>query len=280
MRLLSSAWTVAIIPQNIPIESMDLDAAVVITVYDEGRVPMQCQTCSDFLVAFSRHFCIRRIEKCLVSALKKILSNPQRILLTSTKFFSRMAGVTDIKLVVVGDGAVGKTCMLMSFTQNKFPEEYVATVFDNCESLIVVDGKTIHLQIWDTAGQEEYDRLRGLSYPDTDAFIICYAVNDPVSLDNVEKKWFPEIKQYIARTPVILVGTKSDFRTTPGPGMKLVTERQAETLVSKLKLSKHVECSAKTQLNLTRVFETVAREYMTIKNELAKPPQGCSCSIL
>lgn len=88
-----------------------------------------------------------------------------------------------LKCVAVGDGAVGKTSMLISYTTNQFPGDYVPTVFDNYTTTVMVDNETVNLGLWDTAGQDEFAHVRKVAYPNTDIFFIIFSV---VALDSFE----------------------------------------------------------------------------------------------
>lgn len=168
----------------------------------------------------------------------------------------------NIKCVVVGDGAVGKTCMLISYTTNAFPGEYIPTVFDNYSANVMVDNKAVNLGLWDTAGQEDYDRLRPLSYPQTDVFILCYSVIATSSLKNVTLKWAKEIGQHCPEVPKILVGLKADLREDESmrsqlheKGLEFTTTARAEEVAKEIGAAYAMECSALTQSGLKEVFD-------------------------
>ena len=144
--------------------------------------------------------------------------------------------------------------MLMSFMHNTFPEEHVPTVFDNYSALVTVENKTYSLGLWDTAGQADYDRLRPLSYPQADIFLICFALNSVASFESVLSKWYPEMQHYCPGVPFLLIGTKSDCRVEPSR-REPITKAKAETLCAQLRGEKYLECSAKTQQGLRQVFE-------------------------
>jgi len=189
----------------------------------------------------------------------------------------------DIKIMVVGDGNVGKTCLLISYTTNSFPGEYVPTIFDNYNANAIVDGVPVNLGIWDTAGSDAYDALRPLSYTGTDVFIICFSIFSPSSFENVIKKWYPEIRQHMDTIPpLVLVGTKADLRAKQGAidalrasGEEPVTTEMGEGMMHEIGAYKYLECSALTQEGLTSVFEEAVRVVLSppkVAPEEAKIP--------
>ncbi|KAF7512497.1 Rho GTPase [Endocarpon pusillum] len=170
--------------------------------------------------------------------------------------------VATIKCVVVGDGAVGKTCLLISYTTNKFPSEYVPTVFDNYAVTVMIGDEPYTLGLFDTAGQEDYDRLRPLSYPQTDVFLVCFSVTSPASFENVREKWFPEVHHHCPGVPCLIVGTQTDLRDEAAVREKLakqkmtpVMKQDGERMAKELGAVKYVECSALTQYKLKDVFD-------------------------
>jgi Ras-related C3 botulinum toxin substrate 1 len=108
--------------------------------------------------------------------------------------------------------------MLISYTTNSFPADYIPTVFDNYAANVMIDGQIVNLSLWDTAGksfgnfyeklntfvgQEDYDRLRPLSYPMTDVFLVVFSIIQPTSFANVKTKWLPEIKHHCPGVPLV-----------------------------------------------------------------------------
>lgn len=92
----------------------------------------------------------------------------------------------ELRCVVVGDGTVGKTCLLMAHTKNKFQDDHVPTVLDEFSRVEVINGDRVVMTLWDTAGQEEFDRLRLLPYPRTSVFVLCFSLASEVSFANIK----------------------------------------------------------------------------------------------
>ncbi|CAN1757813.1 Rac-like GTP-binding protein ARAC1 [Linum perenne] len=202
-----------------------------------------------------------------------------------------------IKCVTVGDGAVGKTCLLISYTSNTFPTDYVPTVFDNFSANVVVNGATVNLGLWDTAGQEDYNRLRPLSYRGADVFILAFSLISKASYENVSKKWIPELKHYAPGVPIILVGTKLDLRddkqffidhpgavpisTAQVDDPSVLCLQQGEELRKLIGAPAYIECSAKTQENVKAVFDAAIRVVLQPpKQKKKKNKAQKACSIL
>ena len=177
------------------------------------------------------------------------------------------------KLVIVGDGACGKTCLLSTFSKDEFPEVHVPTVFETDVADIEVDGTLVELALWDTAGQEDYDRLRPLSYPDTDVIVMCFSIDNPDSLANTLEKWTPEVRHFCPNVPIILVGNKKDLRndertTTELSKMKQepVKSEEGSLICERIKANAYLECSAKTREGVRDVFATAAKAALTEKS--------------
>ena len=153
-----------------------------------------------------------------------------------------------------------------------------------------VGGKPITLSLWDTAGQEDYDRLRPLSYPGTDVFMVCYSMVDPESLKNAKKKWINELQATAQSSPIMLVGTKQDLvnnsewlaenNTTP------VSTEDAKAVQEELGLYAHMETSALTQYNLKKCFDDAIIAVMKNRDKSSKEAKdkkkssGGFCSVL
>jgi Ras-related C3 botulinum toxin substrate 1 len=179
-----------------------------------------------------------------------------------------MAQFRDVQCVVVGDGAVGKTCLLISYTTGAFPEDYVPTIFDNFSANVIVDNQVINLGLWDTAGQEEYDRLRPLSYPQANVFLLCYSVVNRISLENIKIKWNPEVRYYCPLAPKVLVATKTDLRDNPSSdearllkkrGIVPISSEEGAKMAQEIGAAAFKECSARNQHGLKELFEEAIR---------------------
>uniref|UniRef100_A0A672FCY4 Uncharacterized protein n=1 Tax=Salarias fasciatus TaxID=181472 RepID=A0A672FCY4_SALFA len=168
-----------------------------------------------------------------------------------------------VSCVLVGDAAVGKTSLVLSYTTNGFPADYVPTALDNFTGMMVaVDGKPVRLQLCDTAGQDDLDRLGPLVYRTADVFLLVYSVVRPASLQNLARRWVPEIRRQRPGAPLVLVGTQLDLREDvqvliqlARRGERPLDAEDGRRRARQLGAAGFAECSALTQQNLKDAFD-------------------------
>ncbi|KAG0473431.1 hypothetical protein HPP92_015288 [Vanilla planifolia] len=167
------------------------------------------------------------------------------------------------------------------------PWDYIPTVFDNFSANVVAEGTTVSLGLWDTAGQEDYNRLRPLSYRGADIFVLAFSLVSRASYENVTKKWIPELHHYSPGVPIVLVGTKLDLREdkrylVEHPGIVPVSTAQGEELRKQIGAAYYIECSSRTQQNVKAVFDAAIKVVIQPpskkkeKKEKKKQRHGCS----
>ncbi|KAJ1720941.1 RHO4 protein [Coemansia erecta] len=197
---------------------------------------------------------------------------------------SKPQAVEQRKIVVVGDGASGKTCLLRTFHDKQFPadDSYIPTVFDVSITDMTYNNRQIELALWDTAGQEDYDRLRIMSYPGAHIVLLCFSVDSIESLENAHEKWMPEIKNHAASAKVLLVALKTDLRTERSAveHMRRVYQRgllsreEGEEMARYLRIP-YAECAAKIEVGVGHVFETAIGLVESSREEVVEDKSCC-----
>lgn len=183
------------------------------------------------------------------------------------------------------------------FTRGYFPQVYEPTVFENYVHDIFIDGQSVQLSLWDTAGQEEFDRLRALSYSDTHCIMLCFSIDSPDSLENVQLKWVGEIADHCEGVKLVLVALKCDLRNDEGanPGLiedesfnpyhqshsskRLVSYEEGLEVARKVGALRYLECSAKKNRGVNEAFSEAARCALNAKpkgaNDAEPEKKGC-----
>ncbi|NXU50663.1 RHOF protein, partial [Turnix velox] len=171
-----------------------------------------------------------------------------------------------------------KTSLLLAFARGDFPKVYVPTVFEKYTATLQVSGKPVTIHLWDTAGQEDYDRLRPLSYSNANVVLICFDVTSPNSYDNVLTKWYPEVNHFCKGVPVLLVGCKTDLRKPQEGHQETISRQKGEAMARQVHAVSYMECSARYQENVGDIFIMACRAALNAtrrSRRRRRHPKGC-----
>ena len=166
-----------------------------------------------------------------------------------------------IKLLLIGDSEVGKTSLLLKYTEHIFPEEHIATIgVEYKDKYIIKDNYNIRLQIWDTAGQERFHSITKNIYRNTNGVIFIYDITKKETFDNI-KNWILDLQSASADIKGIILGNKNDLTDKREVNMTDLKE-----LGEKYKMP-YMETSAKNNVNVNEGFELIVNELLQDKDE-------------
>ncbi|KAL4431188.1 hypothetical protein ABPG75_006444 [Micractinium tetrahymenae] len=163
-----------------------------------------------------------------------------------------------IKLLLIGDSGVGKSCLLLRFAEDSFTSSFITTIgIDFKIKKVLIDGKWVKLQIWDTAGQERFRTITSAYYRGAMGILLVYDVTDEASFNNI-RNWMKNIEQHASDNVVkVLVGNKSDMDESK----RAVPYSRGQALADEFRMQ-FFETSAKNNTNVDEVFQSVARDIM------------------
>ncbi|BES90494.1 ras-related protein [Nesidiocoris tenuis] len=165
------------------------------------------------------------------------------------------------KLLIIGDSGVGKSSLLLRFSDNTFTGNYITTIgVDFKIRTIEIDGEKVKLQIWDTAGQERFRTITSTYYRGTHGVIVVYDVSSGDTFANV-KRWLHEIDQNCEIVNKILVGNKNDSIER-----KVVLTEDAQRFADQMAIQLF-ETSAKDNINVEEMFMAITRQVLRTKKE-------------
>lgn len=165
-----------------------------------------------------------------------------------------------IKLLMIGDSGVGKTCLLLRYTNDSFSPTFITTIgIDFKVKTVKVEDKTVKLQVWDTAGQERFRTITTSYFRGAQGIVLVYDVTDRSSFENV-KTWMGQIQQYAdLNVNKVLVANKCDTDATDSPQKRVVSTEEGKKLAKEFGLELF-EASAKTNLNVSEAFTTISKQ--------------------
>jgi len=166
-----------------------------------------------------------------------------------------------IKLVAAGDSS--KISLLFALKGDRINDRYTPAIFENYTQGYEQDDVKYSIHLWDTPGQDEYDRLRPISYHESDVVLLCFALDDRQTLQNVNERWIIEVKLYCKDAKIILVGMNSDLRRIGNPNH--VSDEEAKQFCIDNGLFEYIPCSARTMENINKIFPAVVRACQTKK---------------